>query len=184
MDLIYLLEELQTIARNGLTYTRDVYDKERYERLLELSTQQYSEILDLSSESVRERFSTELGHITPKVGADAAIFNEQGDILLMERTDGTGWCLPCGWLEPNEKPSTCAVREAWEETGLEVEIERLVGAFSRPASAATGVHAMVAIVFLYWSLDTVPKWSREHERKARAAQKIWSSETYIPAFSD
>lgn len=202
MDLIYFLEELQTIARNGLTYNRDIYDRERYERLLELVTKEYADVFELPARAIQERFSAELGHITPKVGADAAIFNAHGEILLMERTDGTGWCLPCGWLKPNEKPADAAVREVWEETGLEVKVDRLVGVFTRTASAQSGVHSMVAIVHLcsvvsggltlshegldlrYWPLDEVPKWSYEHERKAEAAHKVWSSETYLPAISD
>jgi len=57
------------------------------------------------------RFDAELGSITPKLGADAAIFNEKGQILLMERTDGSGWCLPCGWVDANERPVDAAVRE-------------------------------------------------------------------------
>ena len=40
MDISELLEELQTIARNGLNYSQNVYDRERYERLLTLSCSQ------------------------------------------------------------------------------------------------------------------------------------------------
>ncbi len=127
MDIFSLLDELQTIARNGLHYARDPYDRERYEHLMRLTTQQYSQLLALPEETIRERFRNELGYITPKVGSDAAIFNEKGEILLMDRADGTGWCLPCGWVDPNERPVDTAVREAREETGLEVEVVRLVG---------------------------------------------------------
>lgn len=41
MDIFSLLDELQTIARNGLTFAKDPYDQERYERLLELATAYY-----------------------------------------------------------------------------------------------------------------------------------------------
>ena len=54
-------------------------------------------VLELSGEHERYdeaiRFLSETGYITPKVGADAAIFNESGEILLMERSDGSGWWL-------------------------------------------------------------------------------------------
>ena len=194
MDTIGSLEEIQTIARNGLTYSQNVYDRERYERLLTLSLQSYSELLNRPSPEIQTKLSRELGHITPKLGGDAAIFNEQGHILLMDRIDGSGWCLPCGWVEPNERPADTAVREAKEETGLEVEVRRLVGVFSRPASQTTGLHSMSAVVHLcavvggeltlshegldlrYWPLDEVPKWATDHEKKARAAYAMWASE--------
>ena len=96
MDIYSLLDEIQTIARNGLHYATNPYDRERYERLLSLAIDTYEELLNLPGEALRLRFERELGYITPKVGADAAIFNSRGEILLMERADGNGWCLPCG----------------------------------------------------------------------------------------
>ena len=201
MDLLTLLEEVQAIARNGFNYSTNVYDRERYERLLELSAEQYSDLLEHPSAEIRVKFLRELGHITPKLGGNAAIFNEHGEILLMDRVDGSGWCLPCGWTEPNERPADTAVREAREKTGLEVRVRRLVGVFSRPANMATGLHAMSAVVHLcevvggeltlsheglglrYWPLGEVPRWATNHEKKARAAFAMWISEG-VAAISD
>ena len=93
MDIFSLLDELQTIARNGLYFSSSPYDRERYKRLLDVATRNYTALLDLPAGDIRARFVRELGYITPKVGADAAIFNAAGEILLMERADGSGWCL-------------------------------------------------------------------------------------------
>jgi hypothetical protein len=136
MDIFSLLEELRAIAQNGLHFATDPYDRERYERLMSLTTRTYSWLLDLPGETLRARFSREAGCITPKVGAGAAIFNAAGEILLMERADGSGWCLPCGWIEPNEKPIEALVREVREETGLEVRVGPLVGVFTRRTGLA------------------------------------------------
>jgi len=202
MDTAALLEELQTIARNGLAYAQNVYDRERYERLLELSCGQYAELLDLPSAEVKARLSQELRYITPKVGGDAAIFNQTGEILLMERNDGTGWCMPCGWVEPNERPADTAVRETREETGLEVVARRLVGVFSRAAGTKDSVHSLIAVVHLcevvggelrlshegldlrYWVLDEVPKWHGHHERMVWAAHAMWLSRGSAPSVSE
>jgi ADP-ribose pyrophosphatase YjhB (NUDIX family) len=202
MDIFSLLEEIQTIARNGLNFTSDAYDRERYERLMSLATHHYSHLLEMPGEQIRARFRNELGYITPKVGADAAIFNTKGEILLMERADGSGWCLPCGWVEPNETPIEATIREAREETGLEIEVKQLVGVFTRKASAVNGPHSMIAIVHLcetlsgqlrlshegsalrYWPIDEVQDWHATHEKYARAAHARWISGRLTPAVSD
>jgi ADP-ribose pyrophosphatase YjhB (NUDIX family) len=201
MDIFSLLDELQTIARNGLLYAGNDFDRERYERLLALATQSYADLLAVPDEEIRKRFLNELGYITPKVGTDAAIFNEQGQILLMQRADGSGWCLPCGFVEPNESPAEGIVREVREETGLEIRISQLVGVFTRKPSAQMGPHTTMSIVHLceivggrlqvsiegqaleYWSIDEMKDWHATHEILARAAYRMWQSEHLIPAIS-
>lgn len=201
MDIFSILDSIQTIARNGLRYPTSEFDKERYERLLELTTKTYSELLSAPEEFIKERFRDEIGYITPKVGTDAAIFNESGEILLMERSDGSGWCLPSGFVEPNESPVEGIIREVREETGLEIKVNKLVGVFTRKPSASMGVHTIVSIVHLceiiggqlktsheslalkYWSLNSMENWHATHEINARAAYKMWKSEKLIPAIS-
>jgi ADP-ribose pyrophosphatase YjhB (NUDIX family) len=202
MDIISLLDELQALARTGLHFANNAYDRVRYERLLTLATNIYAGWLTLPAAAIQERFAQEVGCITPKVGADAAIFNEQGEILLMERADGSGWCLPCGWVEVDERPIDAAIREAREETGLEVVVRQLVGVFTRFASQTNGPHTMVAVVHLceivggelrlshegtalrYWPVEAVSHWHPNHDKYARAAYEMWQSERLLPALSD
>ncbi len=201
MDIFSLLDTLQTIARNGLRYTSNEYDRERYERLLDMAAQEYSELLSIPEEKIKQQFIAELGIITPKVGTDAAIFNENGEILLMERSDGSGWCLPCGFVEPNETPAEGIIREVREETGLEVKITQLVGVFTRKPGAAMGPHTTVSVVHLcevtggelkishegralqYWAIEKMERWHATHEINARAAYHMWKSDHLIPAVS-
>jgi len=65
------------------------------------------------------------------VGAFAIILDDQDRILLCHRRDHNLWNLPGGGLEFNEAPWECVVREAKEEVGLDVEVERLVGIYSK-----------------------------------------------------
>lgn len=68
--------------------------------------------------------------MTPHVGANVAIFNDSGQVLLTRRQDNGLWCLPGGHMDLGERIDQTAVREALEETGLRVELERLVGLYS------------------------------------------------------
>ncbi len=192
-DLLTLLEELQSIGRTGLNYSSDPYARAHYSRLLELAATHYGQALDLPAAEVRARLQGELGSITPKVGADAAIFDAEGRMLLVERADDRCWGLPAGWVDPNEAPPNTARREAREELGLEVEPVQLVDVMFRPASVAYGPHAVVSVVYLcevrggeitlshevlaarYWALDEVPVWHKDHQKFARAAHAVWTT---------
>ncbi len=63
-------------------------------------------------------------------GAAVAIIQD-GTILLTQREDFEVWCLPGGVVDPRESAAQAAIREAREETGLKVELTRLVGVYSR-----------------------------------------------------
>lgn len=68
----------------------------------------------------------------PLLGAVAVVFDDEGRVLLSERADGRGWNLPAGFVDALEGPDETVVRETREETGLEVEVERLIGIYTRP----------------------------------------------------
>ena len=64
--------------------------------------------------------------------ATIAIRDPHGRILMGRHADGGVWLLPGGAIEPEETPADAAVREAWEETGLHVRLDGLVGVFGGP----------------------------------------------------
>lgn len=86
--------EIQSLAQAGLTYTRDIYDKERYERLREISAEILAEKTGVSTDKVKTLFCNETGYQTPKLDTRAAIFQDH-QILLVHENNGT-WALPGG----------------------------------------------------------------------------------------
>lgn len=67
----------------------------------------------------------------PSIGVGIAII-EDGKILLTKRRDFPVWCIPGGHLSLGESLVEAAIREAKEETGLDVELLNLVGVYSMP----------------------------------------------------
>jgi len=69
-------------------------------------------------------------HIRP--GVAAIIQDAKGQVLLQRRSDNGLWGLPGGSVEIGESVGDAIVREVREETGLTVEVVRLVGVYSDP----------------------------------------------------
>ena len=78
----------------------------------------------------------------PTLGVEIAIV-EAGKVLLIKRRDFAVWALPGGGIDAGESAAAAAVREAREETGLEVELLHLVGVYSRPAWCQGGDHDLI-----------------------------------------
>ena len=137
---------------------------------------------------MRARFARDLGYVTAKVGADAAIFDDHDRLLLVRRVDDNRWGLIAGWVDANETPERTVVREVAEEVGLTAEVVQLVGVFAREAGADGNPHSVVSVVYLcratggeirpqphevrevaWKAVDDVDDWHHHHESLARAA---------------
>lgn len=119
-----LIIEIQSLAQNGLAYTNNVYDKERFGRLRDISAEMLSMKSDLSLEKVKDLFCSEKGYQTPKLDTRAVIFKDD-KILLVKENNGT-WSLPGGWVDVLESVASNTVKEAKEETGLDVVPKRII----------------------------------------------------------
>lgn len=185
-----LLDELRIIAQNGLEYADDPYDEERYERILDLVSEYYGEVGDVSTSEVKSRFESRTGHVTPNVGGRAAIVDDQRRLLVMKRAGDGTWGLPGGFSEPGETPAETAAREAREETGLDVDPVELV-TFEYRQADEHNPHGFVGGVYLcrvlggtleesheseslqYKRISEVPEWHKDHERVAEQALATW-----------
>ena len=75
------------------------------------------------------------------IAVNVAVIQE-GKVLLTKREDFEVWCLPSGGVEDGESLAEAAIRETKEETGVDVELTRLVGVYSR-LGGIPDVHAIL-----------------------------------------
>ena len=122
-------KRLQAMAQNGLNYAQDRYDLARYREIAQIAIEMMAAGSGTDLDTVRELFTHETGHATPKLDVRTAAFRESDGgpevLLVRERRDGL-WTLPGGWADVGESPSEAAAREVREESGFEVRITRLL----------------------------------------------------------
>lgn len=130
------LQRMRAIGQIGLSFGPSVYDRERYNDILEIS----GEMADLLQSDIGNASAArphewllpnpdDLAYVTPKVAVAIALFNAQGRILLVQRADNQNWALPGGWADVGYTPAESAVRELFQETGLHARCDGLVGVY-------------------------------------------------------
>ena len=134
-QLLRWSEALAGIARTGLGFTESLYEQERFEEVLHVAADIRAAIegngdaVDVQGvvhdwlESVGKGVP---GYVTPKVAVGAAVGNDQGEILLVQRADSGIWLYPTGWADVGYSAAEVVVKEVEEETGIEVEVVRLI----------------------------------------------------------
>jgi len=129
-QLLTWSRKVQALAQTGLAYTKDPYDRERYESLRQIA----AEIMAASAANVPasliDSFTCEIGYATPKIDVRAAVFVEDQLLLVKERSDRR-WTLPGGWADVGDSPSAAAVREVKEESGYSVTALKLAAVYDR-----------------------------------------------------
>jgi ADP-ribose pyrophosphatase YjhB (NUDIX family) len=122
--------ELQALAQNGLTFSHDRFDIERYERIAAIAGDMLAHHADAPPERCRELFAVQTGYATPKLDVRAVVFQEGKLLFVHERSDGL-WTLPGGWVDVGESPSEAVAKEVREESGFDVRAERILALFDR-----------------------------------------------------
>ena len=134
-DLLRWAETLSGIARTGLGFTQSLYEKERFEEVLKVAADIRAAALEeAEADALFEEWLATVGegvagYVTPKVAVAAVVGNDAGEILLTQRSDSGVWLYPVGWADVGYSPAEIAIKEVYEETGIEVEPQSLIAVF-------------------------------------------------------
>ena len=135
-DWLVWARRIQALAQTGMAFTKDGYDRERYEALRTLAAEMLAARSGGDPARIEALFAEQSGYATPKVDVRGAVFDRDGRILLVRETADAGrWTLPGGWADINQSPSECVAREVLEEAGIEVRVRKLAGVYDRARHA-------------------------------------------------
>ena len=94
-------------------------------------------------------------HKIPSITTDIFIFDEDFNFILIQRKNEPYkdyWALPGGYVEYGESVENAAIREAKEETSIDVELKELVGVYSEPDRDPRG-HSITVVYTAKGNMD-------------------------------
>lgn len=132
--------DLQAIAQNGLLFSENLYDRQRYEAIRDIAAQIMAAGSGEPLDTVTGLFAAQAGYATPKVDVRGVVFRDDQILLVREAQDGL-WTLPGGWADPNESPAESVTREVSEESGFTTRAVKLLAIFDRAMHPHFPLHA-------------------------------------------
>ena len=127
-DFAKYLQRMIALTDTGLTFTKDPFDRERYEDLRSLLSKMLNQGLDIDSEEVAEVMTPTSAYATPLMDVRAWIVEDE-KICLVRGQGENDWALPGGFGEVGCSPTENILKEIEEETGSESKVERLLAVF-------------------------------------------------------
>lgn len=145
-----LFRSLHALARTGLHFCRDEYDRERYEQVEAIAAELLAARAGLTPAELRHDWAAETGYVTPKIEVRGAVFRAtDGSVLLVRESIDGLWTLPGGWADVNDSPSAAVRREIEQEAGLRTRVTKLAALYDRNAHGHTpSVHHSWKAFFL------------------------------------
>jgi ADP-ribose pyrophosphatase YjhB (NUDIX family) len=134
-QLLRWSESLSAIARTGLGFSDNLYERERFEEVLRVAgdiaasasgSPQVDDAQGRVEEWMGQIGEGVAGYVTPKVAVGAAVGNDKGEMLLVQRADSGVWLYPTGWADVGYSAAEVVVKEVLEETGIEAEPVKLI----------------------------------------------------------
>ena len=148
MDSKYIYDfliKIQSIAKIGLTYSKDPYAITNYNEINNLSKAFLEDFENVKLD--RPNYFEKDIYPTPNISVRTVILNEERTKVMMVREADLGtYSLPGGWADLYDSPSQTAKNECSQEAGADIEVVRLVGILNRtPFKSSASIPEYVII---------------------------------------
>jgi len=147
-QLAWWADQLRDISALGLRFSDNIYDREHYQTIQDMAIEMVALATGSAITELEPLRKTVFARPTPICTGDAAIINEAGELLLIQRADNQKWAMPGGAMAVGENPVEGVIREALEETGVRCEPIKLIGIYDSRLCGATTVHHLYMLLFL------------------------------------
>ena len=127
-DFAKAMQRMLAITDTGLTYTKDPFDRERYEDLRQILWSVLQDQTELNQEELTAILKPTASYATPLMDVRAWIVQDQKICLVRGQGEDT-WALPGGFGEVGYSPKENIQKEVQEETGFSVEVGSLLAIF-------------------------------------------------------
>ncbi|MBN1219665.1 MAG: NUDIX hydrolase N-terminal domain-containing protein [Anaerolineae bacterium] len=171
-------DKLRDISALGLKFSQNIYDLENYRVIQNIALEMFALATGQSPDQIEPLREPILSRPTPFSVGDAAVINNAGEILLIQRADSRKWALPGGAMSVGETPAEGVAREALEETGVRCQPIELVGVYDSRFHRDASPHHLYVFVFLCQLLEN------ETEEPSHALEILdqgWFAEDNLPA---
>ena len=175
-------DRLRDLSALGLHFSKNVYDQAHYREVQNIAMEMLALATGESLEQMEPLRAPVFSRPTPLAVGDAAVFDDKGRILLIQRADNGKWAMPGGALEVGETPAEGVVRETLEETGVQSQAVSLIGVFDSRFCGSTSRHHLYHFVFLCEAVN-----HREVQKPSHANEVLdvgWFPEDGLPEAMD
>ena len=130
MDILQWARKVQAIAQNGLEFSQDSFDRDRFQQLQQLVSTILTSEVGITPGQLKGLWLGDEGYATPKVDVRGGVFDHDKVLMVRERSDGK-WTLPGGWVDVGDAPSFAVEREIREESGYLAKAVKLAALFDK-----------------------------------------------------
>lgn len=169
-------DRLRELSARGLQYAETDYDRIRNRAVQDIAIEMFALASGEAMENLEPLRETLFSRPTPLSAGDAAVIDDVGRILLMQRADNRKWAMPGGGFEVGETPAEGAMREAFEETGVHSQAIALVGVFDSRLWGFISRHHFYAYTFLCRPIGDIPS----HFHSSETVDIGWFAEDSLP----
>ena len=175
MKWLEWMRTLATVSKAGLAYSKDPFDRERYQQLEALCVEIVTEHTGGELAVTRGMLELEKGYPTPKVDVRAVVFRDGKVLMVRESSDGK-WALPGGWADLGLSPAQVAVKEVREEAGYTVRPVKLL--------EVIGLHPQPTLFSVYKMLLRCELEGGEPVTSHETTAVGWFSRDALPELSE